>query len=152
MTLNNLGCLNNLENLGCWSFSATGMNFLLVKGRSLGHEYPSHIPAARFPWPLRKKKHNYQIFKESAVFALCSHRMSILSHNVVRVILPTGLYKHCFTPSLVETSLLHPPPWDRNWRNSLLTNLSSPLTFRNTALVLLFWKGVRKGDSTLITS
>ena len=79
------------ENLGCLSFSATGLNFHLVKGRFPGPEYPLHFSFPRFLWPLCKKRHSYQMFKQSAVFTLCSHRMSILSHNVVRVLLPTGL-------------------------------------------------------------
>lgn len=72
-----------LQSLGCWHFCATAMNVHLGKGRTL-----CAFPAPRSLWPLCEKRLRHHMFEESAVLTLCSHRMSILACNAVRVILP----------------------------------------------------------------
>ena len=89
---------------------------------------------------------------ESAVLTLCSHRMSILSHNAFRVNLLTGLQALVVCHPVLRWYLPASAYSQGQTLGKLYSPASlSPLTFRNTTLIPLSWKGVRKGDATPVT-
>lgn len=110
---------------------------------------PFTFPALRSLWSLCEQRH--RMLEEFAVLTLCSRRVFTLSYNAVRVVLPSGLQALVVTPVFAETFQLHPPLWVRNWKTLYSPAYLSLLTFRNTTLTPFSWKGIRKGDCTLVT-
>lgn len=140
-----------LENLECLSFSATGMSFSFRKGEV------TRIWIS--PSPLSLDLDSHYVRRGRAIRGLQiqqfspsgNHRVSILSHNAVRVIRPTGLPALVITSALAGISQLHLAVWAETRKPLCLPTSPSPLTFKNTTLALLSSTGVRKGDSFLIT-